>query len=66
MLTRTLAQKLMASSLSFLLVSCSVTQPIVAAQGPTGPHDLARYALIVQEMPDGQIAHDGNRSRTST
>jgi len=56
--TRTLAQKLMALSLGLLLVSCSVTQPIVAAQGPTGLHDLARYALIIQEMPDGQVTHD--------
>ncbi|MCY1080014.1 hypothetical protein [Archangium lansingense] len=56
--TRTFAQKLLALSLGILLVSCSVTQPLVAAQGPTGQHDLARYALIVQEMPDGQIAHD--------
>lgn len=56
--TRTLAQKLLASGLSLLLVSCSVTQPLVAAQGPTGPLDLARYALLIHEMPDGQLAHD--------
>ncbi|WP_309887948.1 hypothetical protein [Archangium sp.] len=29
-----------------------------AAQGPTGPHDLARYVLIIQELPDGQVTHD--------
>jgi hypothetical protein len=51
-------QKLMASSLCLLLASCSTTQPMVAAQGPTGPHDLARYALILQEMPDGRVTHD--------
>jgi hypothetical protein len=55
---RTLAQRLMASSLSLLLVSCSVTQSIVTAQGPTGPHDLARYALVIQEIPDGRVTHD--------
>lgn len=54
----TLPQKLMASSLSLLLVSCSATRPVVAAQGPTGPQDLTRYALIVQEMPDGRVTHD--------
>lgn len=58
MSTQTLARKLMASSLSLLLVSCSVTQPIVTAQGPTGPHDLAKYALVIQEMPDGRVTHD--------
>ncbi|WP_143196144.1 hypothetical protein [Archangium sp. Cb G35] len=56
--TRTLAQKLLALSLGLLLVSCSATQPIVTVQGPTGPHDLARYALVIQEMPDGRITHD--------
>ncbi|HEX5746996.1 MAG TPA: hypothetical protein VFZ09_12190 [Archangium sp.] len=58
MSTQTLGQKLIASSLGLLLVACSVTQPLVAAQGPTGPHDLARYALIIQETPDGRITHD--------
>jgi len=55
---KTLSQKLMASSLCLLLVSCSATRPMIAAQGPTGPHDLARYALIIQEMPDGRVTHD--------
>jgi hypothetical protein len=54
----TLPQKLMALSLCLLLISCSATQSMVAAQGPTGPHDLARYALILQEMPDGRVTHD--------
>ncbi|HZH14445.1 MAG TPA: hypothetical protein VE057_08820 [Archangium sp.] len=58
MSTRTLARKLTAASLGLLLVSCSVTQPIVAAQSPTGLHDLAKYALIIQEMPDGRVTHD--------
>ncbi|MFY0524168.1 hypothetical protein ACN28I_13680 [Archangium gephyra] len=58
MSTRTLARKLTAASLGLLLVSCSVTQPIVAAQGPTGLHDLARYVLIIQELPDGRVTHD--------
>ncbi|WP_233261319.1 hypothetical protein [Vitiosangium sp. GDMCC 1.1324] len=58
MTTSTFPQKLMASSLSLLLVSCSATRPMVVAQGPTGPHDLAKYALLIQEMPDGQVTHD--------
>jgi hypothetical protein len=29
-----------------------------AAQGPIGPHDLARYVLVVHETPDGQVTHD--------
>lgn len=58
MSTRTLARKLTAASLGLLLIACSVTQPIVAAQGPTGLHDLARFALIIQEMPDGRVTHE--------
>ena len=53
-----LSQKLMASSLCLLLFSCSATRPMVATQAPTGPHDLARYVLIVQALPDGQVTHD--------
>ncbi|WP_395834917.1 hypothetical protein [Cystobacter fuscus] len=58
MTTRTLPRKLMALGLSLFLVSCSVTRPTVAAWGPTGQHDLARYALLIQEMPDGRVTHD--------
>jgi hypothetical protein len=58
MTPKTLSQKLMASSLCLLLVSCSATRPVMTAQGPTGPHDLVRYVLIVQEMPDGHVTHD--------
>jgi len=55
MTTRTLLQKLMASSLSLLLVSCSTSRPMT--QGPTGPLDLGRYVLVIQEMPDGRVTH---------
>lgn len=58
MTTRTFPQRLMEVSLSLLLVSCSTTRPLAAAQSPTGPHDLARYALLIQEMPDGRVTHD--------
>ncbi|WP_257458236.1 hypothetical protein [Archangium lipolyticum] len=56
--TQTFARKRMASSLGLLLVSCSINQPIVAAQDPTGPQDLARYALIIQDTQDGRVTHD--------
>ncbi|HYO51245.1 hypothetical protein [Archangium sp.] len=56
MTTRTILQKLMASSLGLLLVSCSATRPMT--QGPTGPLDLGRYALVIQEMPDGRVTHE--------
>jgi hypothetical protein len=52
---RTLPQKLMALGLSLLLVSCGATRHTVL--GATGPHDLARYVLVIQEMPDGQVKH---------
>ncbi|HYI01832.1 hypothetical protein [Hyalangium sp.] len=51
MRTRVSSQRLMASSLSLLLVSCSATRPAVIE--PSGPQDLARYVLIIQELPDG-------------
>lgn len=54
----TLSRKLLAASLSLLLVSCSATRPMTAAQGPSGPQDLHKYALLIQELPDGQVTHD--------
>ncbi|MCY1083238.1 hypothetical protein [Archangium lansingense] len=57
MATRTFPQRLMAASLCLLLVSCSAPRPLVATQSPTGPHDLASYALLIQEMPDGRVTH---------
>ncbi len=54
--TSTLLQRLMALSLCLLLMSCSVTRPTLA--GPSGPQDLAEYVLIIQEKPDGQLAHE--------
>jgi hypothetical protein len=48
----------MASSLALLLVSCSATKPMSATQGPTGPLDLARYVLVIHEMPDGRVTHE--------
>ena len=46
--------KLVVMGLCLLLSSCSATRPMV---GPTGMRDLARYVLIVQEMPDGRVTH---------
>lgn len=46
---------LLAASLCLLLVSCRATHP--AAAGPSGPHELVRYALIIEEAPDGQVRH---------
>jgi hypothetical protein len=45
----------MASSLCFLLASCSATQHTF--KGPAGPHELTRYALIIEETPGGQVTH---------
>lgn len=49
------SRRLIASSLGLLLVSCSATQHTVT--GPFGPHELAKYALIIEETPDGQAQH---------
>jgi hypothetical protein len=53
---RTFLRKLTALSLGLLLVSCSATRPM-EARGPSGPHDLARFVLVLQETPDGQVSH---------
>lgn len=53
-----LLRKLAASSLGLLLVACTAAKPVTLARGPTGPHDLGRFALVVQEMPDGRVTHD--------
>lgn len=35
--------------------ACSATHH--TRQGPAGPHDLARYVLIIEENSDGQVTH---------
>ncbi len=57
--TRTACQRLMASSLSLLLLSCSAT--MYAPPGPSGSADLSRYVLIIQEAPDGRVSHAWQR-----
>lgn len=52
---RTASQRLMASSLSLLLVSCSATRYV--PPGPSSPADLSRYVLVIQETSDGQTSH---------
>lgn len=48
-------QKAMAVSLAFVLFSCGATR--YSAAGPTGSHDLAQYAIVFQQQPDGQVTH---------
>jgi hypothetical protein len=42
-------------SLAFILGSCSATR--YSAVRPMGPHDLARYAIVFEQQPDGQVSH---------
>jgi len=49
------ARRLSAAVLCLLLVSCSATR--YPAPGPTGPQDLARYVLVIEESVDGQVRH---------
>ncbi|MFY0530434.1 hypothetical protein ACN28I_47110 [Archangium gephyra] len=56
---RTACQRLMASSLSLLILSCSAT--MYAPPGPSGSADLSRYVLIIQEAPDGRVSHAWRR-----
>lgn len=53
--TRAMLQRIFASSLSFLLVSCST--PLHVGAGPSGSQDLSRYALVIEETADGQVIH---------
>jgi hypothetical protein len=55
MRTTFMAQKILAISLAVIFISCSATRQ--SAVGPTGPRDLARYVLIVEETPSGQVMH---------
>jgi hypothetical protein len=50
-------QQLVALSLSLLLASCSLTRPMNPAPEPSGAEDLARFVLVIQEAPDGQVTH---------
>jgi hypothetical protein len=52
---RTMVRKLMALSLCLLLGSCGATRPMVA--GPSGPQDLSRYMLVIENTADGQATH---------
>jgi hypothetical protein len=48
-------ERLLASSLCLLLVSCGATRH--AVPGPTGARDLSRYVLLIERAPDGQVVH---------
>jgi len=55
MWTIAVARRVTAVSLVLVLISCSATRS--AALEPTEPRDLVRYALIIEQTPDGQVAH---------
>jgi hypothetical protein len=48
-------QRAIAVSLAFVLFSCNATSH--SATGPTGAHDLAKYAIVIEQQPDGQVTH---------
>src|SRR6187431_1313018 len=52
-LMASLLSKLVASSLCLLFVSCSVARPVV--MGPSGPRELSRYVLMIEETRAGQV-----------
>jgi hypothetical protein len=55
MRTASVTQRAVAVSLATMLVSCSAARS--SAAGPASPRDLAKYALILEQQPDGQVAH---------
>lgn len=48
-------RRLGAAVLCLLFSSCAATSYPVP--GPTGAQDLARYVLVIEESPDGQVSH---------
>ncbi|WP_255203994.1 hypothetical protein [Myxococcus sp. AM011] len=50
-------RRVMAVSLALMLGACGATPTRPSLAGPTGPHDLVRYALVFEQRPDGQVAH---------
>ncbi len=48
-------RRLMASSLSLLMLSCGVTRQSVS--GPTSARELGGYVLVLERAPDGQVTH---------
>lgn len=55
MVTAWILGRLLASSLSLLLLSCGATRH--AVPGPTGARDLSRYVLLLERAPNGQVVH---------
>jgi hypothetical protein len=56
MRTVTGCHRAIALSLAVILVSCGTTR--ASTVGPTGPENLARYALIIKPRSDGQVTHE--------
>jgi hypothetical protein len=50
-------RKLIAASLSLILVSCSATRYAV----PTDD-ELSQFVLVIKDSPDGQISHSWQRA----
>lgn len=48
-------RRAIAVSLAFVLFSCNATS--YSATGPTGSRDLAKYAIVIEQQPDGQLTH---------
>jgi hypothetical protein len=55
MRTASMTQRAMTVSLACMFVSCSATRH--SAVGPTDAQDLARYALVFEQQPDGEVTH---------
>jgi hypothetical protein len=59
--SNTVSRKLMAMSLCLLLAACGA--PRYAATGPSGPWELMKYVLVIEQRPDGQVAHSWRLAR---
>jgi hypothetical protein len=59
MRANTISKKISAVFLSVLLVSCSTTH---YAETPADDEDLARFVLVMRELPDGQVSYTWQRA----
>jgi hypothetical protein len=59
MRTTMISERITAVFLSMLLISCSTTRD---AASPAADEDLARFVLVIRDLPGGQVSYDWQRA----
>jgi hypothetical protein len=57
MRTHTISERVTASFLGILLVSCTATRQLA----PTSPEELTHFVLFIREQPNGTVSHSWQR-----